>query len=77
MAICCVITNYNIGNLVSFTNWIWKRGGGKISLNFQPYHYPIHQGKQENNEFIPKPNRKVILEKQIDELINLKRLGAP
>jgi MoaA/NifB/PqqE/SkfB family radical SAM enzyme len=77
VAICCVITNYNISNLVSFTNWIWKRGDGKISLNFQPYHYPLHQGKQENNEFIPKPDRKAILEKQIDELINLKRLGAP
>lgn len=77
VAVCCVITNYNIDNLATFADWILEQGDGKISINFQPYHYPLHQGRRENNKFIPKNNRKAILKKQIEELINLKRLGAP
>jgi len=77
VAVNCVITNYNASNLVNFANWIWKQGNGKISMNFQPYHYPPHQGNLANDEFIPKPDSKRALEEEINELINLKRLGAP
>jgi MoaA/NifB/PqqE/SkfB family radical SAM enzyme len=77
VAVCCVITDYNISNLVTFANQIWEQGNGKVSMNFQPYHYPPHRGNHDNDEFIPKPARKKYFEKQIEELIALKRHGAP
>lgn len=36
--VTCVVSRYNIGKLVSFVNWIYEYGEGKISVTLQPFH---------------------------------------
>ena len=40
-AVTCVITRYNIGEIVPFAERIAEYGQGKILINLQPYHPPI------------------------------------
>jgi len=92
----CVVTRYNVGQLVAFVERISKHGEGQILVNLQPYHRPpsfteISRGlNMEMKErlwaayqstsydaLMPNYRLKAVFEKEVKELITLKRKGSP
>jgi MoaA/NifB/PqqE/SkfB family radical SAM enzyme len=73
-SISCVVTSYNMKELVNFAKDVTKMGKNKIAITFQAYERV--EGKQ-NDPLIPGNEDYTALKKEMNQLAGMKKLGCP